>query len=978
VIRSACVVLLLLMVCTCAYAAVIPIEEIKEIDTNGEIRLDLLGKVFTVTGVVTVASGRFNTNDLDIYVQDKTAAINVFRPGAADLRLGVGDSVMVTGVLDQLRGNTLLRIQADDDIEVVGRGSLPAAVVVTAGDLTEKPQPPLELYEGKLVRLEAVDFDPVDWPAEGASKKISASDATGSLQFMIDADTDIDGTNPPHQPTILIGVVIQNDTRYPFLQGYIVWPRSRYDDFLPRGNGSGTVALTPGVAEIGAEAFDLEVTIGGNAVDTITDFIIDLPVGDGWSWEAVAGNIELSGPGLSGADYQVTASGITIEGAAIMDADASYGKVVFKSISPPDVSVDSRLTVMTSVDGVDFAEIDMQPVLKALYPKPDVVLSEVYPHDGTTSELNSFVELHNRGTTTARLEGFAFCEQRTVTYCDPAVKHVFGASDTIPPDGYLVLVASLTGFEARFALAPPTEQPPVEAAISPLGRVEGDGGRCGSDEAYELLTLWRDDSLTDLVTYMEYADANVCTGDLCAGFGDGDDAFPYIPPIGYSLLGGDYDPCCPYEVLSATPTPGAPNVTEYALPVVAQVTSHDRRTVEIFFSEPMDRGTLEDPANYHVSGTPPVEGTPARTARGSISGESVLVLFHDLEGDTLEVEISGVFSTPGKAVGDTSLEFVLDLRTCPALCEIQAYDDQGFSPFGGEEVCALGFITVPPGVFQTDYSSIYIQGLDGCGVNVFSYDVPQPRPVPGDFLSVTGDLTEYVSSGGAGATTEIFMGGNVRVTMLSRGYPEPDPLVLRTAEVNREIHEGRLVETEGTVIKADSMASFYLDDGSGGIQVYQNYTPIDFTKYEVGMYIKVRGVVLQYDYTAPFLEGYELVPRYLSDIEIIEGVFPSKVDLDVDARVFCPSCGEGGFPITFGGPELSGVVLRIFDANGREIIALYDGSSVGTATVYWDGRDRRGDEVPSGLYVCYLEGVEAGTGRRMTDSAPIVVGRELK
>jgi hypothetical protein len=187
-----------------------------------------------------------------------------------------------------------------------------------------------------------------------------------------------------------------------------------------------------------------------------------------------------------------------------------------------------------------------------------------------------------------------------------------------------------------------------------------------------------------------------------------------------------------------------------------------------------------------------------------------------------------------------------------------------------------------------------------------------------------------------------------------------------------------LVETEGTVIRADSVATFYIDDGTGGIQIYQNYTPIDFTKYELGMYVRVKGVVLQYDYTAPFLEGYELVPRYLSDIEIIQGAFPSQLSLDVEARVFCPSCGEEEFPITFGGPKLSGVVLRIFDAAGREIVTLYDGSSVGVVSVSWDGRDRWGDRVASGLYICYLEGVEVGTSRRMTESAPIVVGRELK
>jgi hypothetical protein len=971
VIRTACaLVILLFAFSVSSHAAVVSIDEIKEIDAGG-ILIDI-GKVFTVTGVVTVPSGTFSSSDLDIYIQDHTAGINVFRAGAADLRLELGDSVIVTGILDQqLSGNSQLRLQANQDIQVVGRGTLPAPVVLTAAVLSAPAVPPLEAYEGKVISLEAVAFNVADWPAAGSGKKISASDPTGTFQFMIDKDTDIDGTEPPGQPTILTGVVIQ-DSKYPYVKGYVVWPRSRYEDFHPRGNGSGMAALAPSTVEIGSGTFDLEITIGGNSVDTITDFGISLPLEDGWTWEAREDNVELAGPGLAGAGYEVTGTGVLVDGAAILDADETFGRVTFKNITPPVVRLQSTVGVLTSVDGVELAEIDLPPVLRARYPKPDLVINEVYPHDGTTVGLNSFIEIYNRGTTTTRLEGFVFCEQRPVPYCSPAIVHTFAASDTIAPDGYLVLVASLSGFQARFGLEPPPGQPPMEVPISPLGRVQGDGGICGSTQSYEMFTLWRDEALSDLVTYREYADGTVCTGDLCSGFGGSHDAFPYIPPKGYSLLYGEYDACCPYQVLSADPTPGAPNVTRYALPFVESVKSHDKRTVEVFFSEPMEEASLEDPSSYVAA------GRRARAAQASLSGDKVLVLFPDLEGATIDLEVSGVASMPGLVMADTVLTFGLNTRMCPALCEIQAYDDQGFSPLGGDVACALGFITVPPGVFQPDYSSIYIQGLDGCGVNVFSYDIPQPRPVVGDFVSVTGEVTEYVSGGGAGATTEIFMGGDLRLTILSRGYPEPDPLVLSTAEVSREIYEGRLLETQGAVVKADSVASFYIDDGSGGIQVYQNYTSIDFTKYELGMYVKVRGLVLQYDYTAPFFEGYELVPRYLSDIEIIEGAFPAKAALKVEARVFCPSCGEELFPVGFEAPSRSTVVVRVFDAAGRDIVTLYDGSSPAVGSVAWDGKDSRGGKVPPGLYICYLECVEVGSSRTMTDSAPIVVGMELK
>jgi flagellar hook assembly protein FlgD len=120
------------------------------------------------------------------------------------------------------------------------------------------------------------------------------------------------------------------------------------------------------------------------------------------------------------------------------------------------------------------------------------------------------------------------------------------------------------------------------------------------------------------------------------------------------------------------------------------------------------------------------------------------------------------------------------------------------------------------------------------------------------------------------------------------------------------------------------------------------------------------------------------VPRYDSDIEIIEDAYPRKVTLQVDARVFCPSCGDEDFEIVFGGPGSSNVVLRLFDGSGREIKTLYSGTSVGEATFRWDGTGNDGKMVPAGLYICHIEIIEATSGRTTTETAPIVVGVQLK
>jgi hypothetical protein len=307
---------------------------------------------------------------------------------------------------------------------------------------------------------------------------------------------------------------------------------------------------------------------------------------------------------------------------------------------------------------------------------------------------------------------------------------------------------------------------------------------------------------------------------------------------------------------------------------------------------------------------------------------------------------------------------------------VQEYDERGYSPLLGQTVRVIGFITVPQGTFQPSYNSIYIQGLDGCGVNVFSYDPPSPNPGLGDLVRVTGEVQEYVS-GSAGATTELYMASPSSEVLLSAFYPEVEPVVMKTGEIGIEDNEGKLIATEGAIISASDYG-FYVNDGSGGMQIYQNYTDIDYTQFHVGMYVRVQGVILQYDRTLPFLDGYELVPRWDSDIVIVDDAYPGAAVLEVEPRVFCPSCGEEGFLVRFATPSAAQTTLRIFDGKGRLVATLFSGMSVGVSEKVWDGRQATGEPVPPGLYICFLDSIEAGTGRKTTDSAPIVVGVELR
>lgn len=966
----ACIFALSLCLILAAQASASTIAEVKEIDQNG--LPVMFGQTVTISGVVTVANGTFSSRDLDIHVQDGTAGIYVSLRNASFLDAGLGDSVVVTGTVDQegrtpRRNDTKLVLLSADGLEVVGSTEPPAPLLVTAGELAVQAEPPLEIYEGLLVRVEGLSIDPADWPAAGTEKFITANDGTGDVMIRLDRDTDIPGSEPPANPFIAIGVIIQ-DSSNP-LAGYHIWPRSRYGDFLAMGNGSGLAAVDPDVVETDEGEFDLDVMLEGNGLDTITSFEIGLPLADGWGWEAASGNVSLSGPGLDGATFEVTATGVIVRSAAIMDSE-SYGVVTFEKVTPPQALATSEIEITTSVDGETFTPIDLYPEIEALLPLPDVVVNEVFPDDGSSAQSSAFVEIKNRSSWTAYLEGFTLSDLRSATYCDPAARVTFGAADTIPAGGYLVVAESQVGFSERFGA-----DPDVVAGISLLGRLGGDGASVGGVDAYEALVLWRGAVSGELIDYCEYRSPLLTDHDICSVLGGDNDAFPIVPPIAYALArdeeAGDAGASYLDFVMSSEPTPGYENVPEdMAPPEILEVIPYSQDVIEVHFNEPCDSAALADLSVYDVNGEIPL------AAYVGLSFQKVVLLF---DGFALGIAATLTASEMKDVSDNTAENLTSDFKTsvvyATSTCEVQEFDERGYSPLIDEVVTVIGFITVPYGTFQPQYNSIYVQGLDGCGVNAFSYDPPNPNPRLGDLVRVTGLVEEYVS-GTAGATTELYMASPNSEVLLSSFYPEADVVVMETGEIGHESNEGKILATEGAIISANDFG-FYVDDGSGGMQVYQNYTDIDYTQFHVGMYVRVQGVILQYDRTIPFLEGYELVPRWDSDIEVIDDVYPDDAVLEVEPRVFCPSCGEDGFTIKFATPSTAQITLRIFDGKGRLVATLYSGTSVGASEKVWNGLRPTGEPVPPGLYVCFLDSIEAVSGRKTTDSAPIVVGVEL-
>jgi len=95
----------------------------------------------------------------------------------------------------------------------------------------------------------------------------------------------------------------------------------------------------------------------------------------------------------------------------------------------------------------------------------------------------------------------------------------------------------------------------------------------------------------------------------------------------------------------------------------------------------------------------------------------------------------------------------------------------------------------------------------------------------------------------------------------------------------------------------------------------------------------------------------------------VEVFLPKKINL----RQNYPNPFKGTTVISFALPQANDVELRIFNINGKEIRKLvYETRQPGFYNVLWDGKDGRGREVASGIYLCELRVAGNRLTKRLT------------
>ena len=188
--------------------------------TIADARNLAVGTNVTIRGIVTTPN--FQTSHNEFGLQDATAGIIVFHYGAPFVTTTVGDSIEITGDLDEYNGKFEIVPSSEDDITVISSSNdLPAFQVVTVANYVANG----EDYESELIRINSASITSGTWPT-GSSANLTISDdgGTSTVIMRIDSDMDIIGNPEPAAPFDVQGIVGQyND--------YQILPRY-YSDFI--------------------------------------------------------------------------------------------------------------------------------------------------------------------------------------------------------------------------------------------------------------------------------------------------------------------------------------------------------------------------------------------------------------------------------------------------------------------------------------------------------------------------------------------------------------------------------------------------------------------------------------------------------------------------------------------------------------------------------------------------------------------------
>ncbi len=209
------------------FAGTTPISILHAVNSDGQVIY--YGTYARIAGVATVGSGTFSTSSLDVYIQDPTAGIDIYKGGSTKT-ITRGNNYTIVGSLSQYNGKAeLVPDDANSDITDNGVGILPVPFELTIEQVLANP----ETYEGRLIKIYNISNTGTgdSWPADNQNSNLKMTDdgGTHTITMRIDKDTDIDGSPEPSWPKDVVGIFNQYDNSSPYNYGYQLMPRDLND-----------------------------------------------------------------------------------------------------------------------------------------------------------------------------------------------------------------------------------------------------------------------------------------------------------------------------------------------------------------------------------------------------------------------------------------------------------------------------------------------------------------------------------------------------------------------------------------------------------------------------------------------------------------------------------------------------------------------------------------------------------------------------
>jgi phosphatidylserine/phosphatidylglycerophosphate/cardiolipin synthase-like enzyme len=199
------------------YSTPLPIGVVKENDAQG-VPL-LINQLVTVRGVVTVA----NQFGGPSYLQDNSGGMGLFG-STFSTAVSIGDEVIVSGLVQPFSG--LTEIVNPILHSILSSGNNVEPVLATALQIANDGVGGVEVFEGRLVRLNNVTVTGTTW---AANTNYPLNDPTGATQIRIDNNTNLVGQPIPPSAFDVIAVVGQFISAPPYIGGYQLLPRSTSD-----------------------------------------------------------------------------------------------------------------------------------------------------------------------------------------------------------------------------------------------------------------------------------------------------------------------------------------------------------------------------------------------------------------------------------------------------------------------------------------------------------------------------------------------------------------------------------------------------------------------------------------------------------------------------------------------------------------------------------------------------------------------------